>query len=349
MAYDPPWKPGRDAAVGAAVFGSRAVRTAGRWALLPARTVAGAPIVKPALGRARQGLAANGRAVQASGRRRVDDLALTEVELAIDRVLAGPVTEAIGRSLADHEVPQRIAAEFLARTDVQALLAEVLESQATADITDRVLASPQFQHAIEDVASSPAVRDAVAAQTRSLVDDVVDEIRGAAERLDDSVQAKIRAWLRRGTASPGTAAAPTKYGGLSARAVALVLDVGLADLAAITVAGGLWLVASVVGGLRPEWLVAVLVAVGWAFVVDAYLVVFWTMSGQTPGMRLLHLRVVGPDGDPPGLGRSLVRLVGLIIAIAVLFVGLLPVLVDRRRRGLHDWLASTTVESTDQA
>ena len=196
MAYDPPWKPGRDAAVGAAVFGSRAVRTAGRWALLPARTVAGAPIVKPALGRARQGLAANGRAVQASGRRRVDDLALTEVELAIDRVLAGPVTEAIGRSLADHEVPQRIAAEFLARTDVQELLAEVLESQATADITDRVLASPQFQHAIEDVASSPAVRDAVAAQTRSLVDDVVDEIRGdsrAARRLGAGEAAGVAA------------------------------------------------------------------------------------------------------------------------------------------------------------
>ena len=52
-------------------------------------------------------------------------------------------------------MPQRIAAEFLARTNVQALLAEVLESQATADITDRVLASPQFQHAIEDVASTP--------------------------------------------------------------------------------------------------------------------------------------------------------------------------------------------------
>jgi len=114
------------------------------------------------------------------------------------------------------------------------------------------------------------------------------------------------------------------------------------------VAGGLWLAASVVGGLRPDWLVGVLVAAGWALVVDAYLVVFWTMSGQTPGMRLLHLRVVGPDGDHPGLGRSLVRLVGLIIAIAVLFVGLLPVLVDGRRRGLHDWLASTTVESTDQ-
>ena len=104
-----------------------------------------------------------------------------------------------------------------------------------------------------------------------------------------------------------------------------------------------------VGGLRPAWLVGALVAVGWALVVDVYLVLFWTMTGRTPGMRLMQLRVVGPRGDPPGLGRAVVRLVGLLLSVALFFAGFLPVLVDRRRRGMHDMLAGTVVESTEPA
>jgi uncharacterized RDD family membrane protein YckC len=42
-----------------------------------------------------------------------------------------------------------------------------------------------------------------------------------------------------------------------------------------------------------------------------------------------------------------VRLVGLLLAVAVFFAGFLPVLVDRRRRGVHDMLAGTVVESTE--
>jgi uncharacterized RDD family membrane protein YckC len=65
-------------------------------------------------------------------------------------------------------------------------------------------------------------------------------------------------------------------------------------------------------------------------------------------MRLLRLRVAGPDGDPPRLGRSLLRLVGLGLAIVPLFAGFLPVLIDERRRGLHDFLAGTVVLHTDR-
>jgi uncharacterized RDD family membrane protein YckC len=48
-------------------------------------------------------------------------------------------------------------------------------------------------------------------------------------------------------------------------------------------------------------------------------------------------------GEPPGIGRSSVRVVGLGLAIIPLFAGFLPVLVDARRRGLHDFLAGTVV------
>ena len=49
-------------------------------------------------------------------------------------------------------------------------------------------------------------------------------------------------------------------------------------------------------------------------------------------MRLMKLRVVTRGGVHPGVARSCVRLVGLVLAIVPLFAGFLPVLVDDRRR-----------------
>ncbi len=109
------------------------------------------------------------------------------------------------------------------------------------------------------------------------------------------------------------------------------------------------LVASLVGTLRPEWLVAAIAAAGWALLVGTYFVAFWTGAGQTPGMRLMRLRLLDASGEPPGLWRSLVRLVGLGVAIAIVFLGFLPVLFDERRRALQDFLAGTTVVYDEHA
>jgi uncharacterized RDD family membrane protein YckC len=64
-------------------------------------------------------------------------------------------------------------------------------------------------------------------------------------------------------------------------------------------------------------------------------------------MRLLRLRVIDGAGSAPSLGRSLVRLLGLTVAILLLFTGFLPVLVDDRRRALQDFLAGTVVVYDD--
>ena len=74
-----------------------------------------------------------------------------------------------------------------------------------------------------------------------------------------------------------------------------------------------------------------------------YFVVFWTSTGQTPGMRWLGLRVTTGDGGGVGVGRALIRVVGLGLAIVPLFAGFLPVLVDDRRRALQDFMAGTIV------
>ena len=97
------------------------------------------------------------------------------------------------------------------------------------------------------------------------------------------------------------------------------------------------------GELRPTWVAAALAGAWWTLAAGAYFVLCWSVTGQTPGLRLMGLRVVDAHGSPPGVGRSVVRFVGLLLAIAPLFAGFLPVLVDRRRRGLHDFLAGTVV------
>jgi glyoxylase-like metal-dependent hydrolase (beta-lactamase superfamily II) len=56
----------------------------------------------------------------------------------------------------------------------------------------------------------------------------------------------------------------------------------------------------------------------------------------------------GADGSPQSVGRALVRLVGLLLAIVPLFAGFLPVLFDARRRGLPDYLARTVVLYADR-
>ena len=261
-------------------------------------------------------------------------LSAPEIARVIDRALAGSLPEELARSLVRHRVFERIAAELAASGELERLVARALSSPQTLELTDKVLASDEMQSAIHHVASSPELRDAVARQTTGLAEDVVSGLRASAVRLDDRAERVVRRPARR---------EPSRYGGIATRAVALATDGLLTVVLYTSVVGIASLVASLVGGLRPEWLVGVLLGSGWLLVVGVYFVLFWSTAGQTPGMRLLHLRVRGPTGGTPSIGRSLVRLVGLVLAIVPFFAGFLPVLFTDRRRGLPDFLAGTVV------
>jgi uncharacterized RDD family membrane protein YckC len=143
--------------------------------------------------------------------------------------------------------------------------------------------------------------------------------------------------------------APIRYEGLITRAIAFALDAAVIDLIALIVGVGIGLALSVIGVAGTGEQVAVAIG-GVAFVVwtVAYFVVFWSTTGQTPGNRLLRIRVArAQDGHTLHPRKALLRFGALVLACVPLFAGLLPILVDPRRRGLHDMLAGTVVLGTE--
>lgn len=67
------------------------------------------------------------------------------------------------------------------------------------------------------------------------------------------------------------------------------------------------------------------------------------LAGATLGKWALGLRVAGPDGRRPSLGRSAARSALAVLSAAVLGLGFLAALFTRSGRSLHDLLARTWV------
>jgi len=75
-----------------------------------------------------------------------------------------------------------------------------------------------------------------------------------------------------------------------------------------------------------------------------YFVGFWTWRGQSPGMIPFNMRIVlAAAGGKVDVVRSLLRYVGLIISIVILFLGLIWIAFDRRKQGWHHKIAGTVV------
>jgi len=259
-----------------------------------------------------------------------DVVSAPEIARIVDSALAGPLPEEIARSLVRHRVIERVVAELAATGELERLIEQSLGSAQTLELTDRVLASDEMQRVLQSVASSPELRRAVTRQSAGLAEDVVAGVRRSAAGLDERI------------ARPAQRRQPV-YAGIATRAAALAVD-SLAALSIFVLGSAVVaLIASLVGGIRPHWLAGSLLAAEWIVVAGGYFVLFWSAAGQTPGMRLMHLRVVDGSGSAPGLGHSLVRVVGLGFAILLLFTGFLPALVDDRRRALQDFLAGTVV------
>ena len=296
-------------AAGAVLVAVNAGIGAVRLALLPARILARGPLVAPFVHRQADRLAAVGDDAGTRVRERLE----TVPERVVEQVVADLDAGEVAGIAIDGEAAERITRQVLA-----------------SPALERILLSPEGQRLLEQIAASPAVRSAVTRQSETFLDDAVAALRAAAEQADERLAVR--------PAEPGG-----RYAGVGSRGAALGVDAVIAHAVYLIGVGGVALIASMAGGLRPAWLAATLAAAAWVAIVGAYFVGFWVLIGQTPGMRLLGIRLA----RPVGVGRATVRFVGLLLAIAPFFAGFLSVPFDRRRRALPDYVARTEVTRDD--
>ncbi len=138
-----------------------------------------------------------------------------------------------------------------------------------------------------------------------------------------------------------------EFGGFGARLVAYIVDGFIVGLAVTLIAivgatiAGLSYVSDNTGGVA----VGIGLVAVFALVVSVgYFPWFWSRSGQTPGMRMLGLKVVrDTDGGPITGTQALLRLIGYWVSGVVMYLGYIWIFVDKRRRGWHDLIAGTVV------
>jgi uncharacterized RDD family membrane protein YckC len=257
-----------------------------------------------------------------------------EVARILDSALAGPLPEQLAHSLARRRVAERVVHELAESGELDRLVEAALASPRTLEVVDRVLASEAMGHVLERVLTGPEARAAVAAQSAGFADQVLDGVRGAAAELDRK-------------AAVGTST--MVFAGLASRGIALVVDALAIAGISVTIGAAAGFVGELVGGVHPQWLAQTLLSVTGAAIAVGYFSLFWRAVGQTPGMRLMHVRVFTSRLDRRlSLGRALVRTLGLALAILPCFLGFLPALFDPRRRALPDYLAGTVVVYDDE-
>jgi uncharacterized RDD family membrane protein YckC len=82
------------------------------------------------------------------------------------------------------------------------------------------------------------------------------------------------------------------------------------------------------------------ISVVWLFLYFAYC---WATTGKTPGMTLLGIRVVRADGAHAERWRAVVRTLILPISVALFFVSIPLILLQRAHQAPHDLVAGTAV------
>ncbi|MEO8092903.1 MAG: RDD family protein [bacterium] len=284
---------------------------------------------RPLLGRligagTRTGIRGAGRVAEATG---IDEAVEEAASVAVVRALESPAAE-------------RALAQALESAAVERSLNQVIDSAMIDRVWDRLLASDEVQKLVERVAQAPEVRQAIASQGVGLIDDVGAQIAKAARRLDDIFERFLRR-LRRMSRRE----ARSEQAGLASRAAAAAVDALVLDVLLLAATALIAAAVDFLFGTNAEVSVeAVLVGtVFWFLSVGTYLVCFWSLAGETPGMRFLDIRIEGPDGRRIGLRRAWRRLVGLLFSILPLGLGLFASAWDERRRTWADRRAGTEV------
>ena len=256
------------------------------------------------------------------------------VERALSRVLDGPLVEDAVHGALESEAVKRA-------------LVEALDSEMVDEVWRRMLASEEAQRLVERIAEAPEIRAAISAQSVGFIEDIGHTIGNTTRRID----AVIENGARRATFRKRRAA-PTERAGALTRLLAFGLDLLVVNLAFSGLAAVLALIASFFTG-SGNGLSGPALAFGgvvWIGLVSLYMVVFWSLAGQTLGMRFFGIRL-GTETRGLAPRSSVRRLVGLFLAALPFGLGFLGIVFDERRRGWEDRMSGVDVmyESNEPA
>ncbi len=288
------------------------------------------------------GIGAKGaeRVASATG---IDDAMQTATEEAIVRALESPAVEqAIVRVLESDEA-QAAFERTLSSPAVERAAVRVLDSQLVDHVWDHLLDSDEAQKLIERIAEAPELRAAIAAQGVGLLRDIGRQVRDIAMRFDDGLERVFRRLIGRPRREP------TNHVGLITRSLAMLLDGLILNVIFLAVAALVGFVASALGDPEGVSTFGVVFGLGsWILFGSLYLLTFWATAGQTPGMRLLSIRIEDHDGSPRlGFRGARRRLVGLVLALIPFGLGALGLVTRDDRRGFWDRRAGTDVIPAD--
>ncbi len=268
------------------------------------------------------------RTARAAG---IDQVIEEGIEAAVLRALESPATErALARAL-ESTALERTVQRALQSAVIERAIVEVLESELVDRTWGRLLSSEETQQLVERIAQAPEVRSAITSQGVGLLEDIGHEVSKVARRIDASLERAYRRLRRRPQRTE-----PAPNAGLVSRATAFAADIAI--LNGIFLATGA-LLSLAIGAVFGNGFAAPVVAIGtvaWFAVGSLYLIAFWSLSGQTPGMRFLGLELHCETGRRIGKRRAVRRLVGTVLAIIPLGLGFLRVLGDDRRQSLGD-------------
>ena len=79
------------------------------------------------------------------------------------------------------------------------------------------------------------------------------------------------------------------------------------------------------------------------FLLFVYWFIFWTVTGQTVGKRMMGVRVARIDGGRMKASNTLRRIIMYFLGMIPFFLGFFWILIDDERRGWHDKFAGTCV------
>jgi uncharacterized RDD family membrane protein YckC len=246
------------------------------------------------------------------------------VERAMARVLNGPVVEEAVQGAIESDAVKRA-------------LVEAMDSELVDEVWRRLLASEEAQQLVERIAGAPELRAAISAQGAGLIEDVGRTIGKIARDFDDSFERIVRRIFFR-----KRRALPSPDAGFVSRALAYVIDGVFVNLGFTALVALLTLLDNAFGGASggaSNWAIAV-GSTAWVAIGSTYLLVFWALAGQTPGMRFVGIRL---NERRLSLRRGLKRLLGLYLSVVTLGIGFLGVIFRENRRGWEDRFSGTEV------